>query len=254
MAVIGGGWVLFLVASLIPSVGALPFEWLALRPEAWTHRPWSLLTQSLVLPAHGLGALLSIVFSLMFLNQIGRDAEQLLGPRWLMGAWLAATLGASVVSVAAFSLWGQPPYVYGPWGAVLGLMMALGVRFPDKSIGLMFIGVVRLVYVAAGFVVVSMLLSGSVYAAIPDFGALVAGALWGVYTKRQVGRPARREPAMRAETSPKATATMRRAERAAERERLGERDLDRILEKISAEGMASLTPEERRVLEEASRR
>lgn len=254
MAVVGGGWVLFLVASLISPAGALPFEWLALRPEAWLSRPWSLLTHSFVLPARGFGPLLSIVFALLFLNQIGRDAEQLLGPRWLMGAWIAATVGASVLSIAAFALWSQPPYVYGPWGAVLGLMMALGVRFPDKSIGLMFIGVVRLVYVAAGFVVVSMLLSGSVYAVIPDFGALAAGALWGTYTKRQVGLRTRRPPSLKTEPSAKASAKASTGPRKAERASDLDLDLDRILEKISASGMGSLTPEERRVLEEASRR
>lgn len=253
MAVIGGGWLLFLVVSLVSKAGALPFEWLALRPEAWLGRPWSLLTHSFVLPARGFGPLLSIALALLFLNQIGRDAEQLLGPRWLIGAWLAATLGASVVSVASFALWGQPPYVYGPWGAVLGLMMALGVRFPDKSIGLMFIGVVRLVYVAAGFVVVSMLLSGSVYAVIPDLGALAAGALWGTYTKRQIGQRTRREPSPRGEPLGRAGAPFKSSGQP-KAERASERDLDRILEKISAHGMASLTPEERRVLEEASRR
>jgi len=129
------------------------------------------------------------------------------------------------------------------------LMMALGVRFPDKRIGLMFIGVVRLVYVAAGFVVVSMLLSGSVYAILPDLGALAGGALFGVWSKRQVGqRPAR---GGRGDGAP---VFARSGTPPPPPRKPSVNDLDRILEKISAQGMAALTEDERRVLDEASRR
>lgn len=253
MAVVGGGWVLFLVASLFPG-GARPFEWLALRPEAWLVRPWSLLTHSFVLPVRGLGPLLSVVFALLFLNQIGRDAEALLGDRWLMGAWLAATVGASVSSLVAFAALGEPTFVYGPWGAVLGLMMALGVRFPDKRIGLMFIGVVRLVYVAAGFVVVSMLLSGSVYAILPDLGALAGGALFGTWSKRQVGqRPAKGRGGDGAPVFSRSSPGSDASAPARPSRKPTTTDLDRILEKISAQGIDALTADERRVLEEASR-
>lgn len=254
MAALAGGFVLYLVLRLFGEAAVAPFDRLRLEPDTWLHRPWTVLTHSLVMPEGGLGALLSVVFALLFLNQIGRDAEQLLGPRWLVGAWLAATAGASVTSILGHYSFGVPAVVFGPWSAVLGLMLALGLRFPDKSIGLLFVGVVRLVYVAVGLVVVSMLLAGKVWPIIPDVGGLLGGALFGLYSKAQVGQRASVRPSASHGGSASAADGRSAPRRAAGSSRATAADLDRVLEKISAQGMDALTPEERRVLDEASRR
>ena len=239
-----------LFAFFVPALRAVveAFAWLALDPAAGVvaRRPWTVLTHPFVELTRTPWGLIGVVFAGMFLNLLGRDAEGFLGGRWLTTAWFGATLGASVLAVAVAAV-AAGPLVFGPWTAVIGLLMALGLRFPDKTVPLFLIGAVRMRYVAIGVVVLGLLFNP--FGAVADIGALLGGGLVGYGTARGLSvpvglprtaaeRPARPGAARRAPERPRATST----------------EVDRILEKISAHGVGALTDEERRVLDEASRR
>ena len=254
LAAVVGVYVAVLVVGLfaffVPAfrVVAGAFEWFTLDPSpaVVARRPWSVLTHPFVELNRTPWGLIGIVFAGMFLNLLGRDAETFLGARWLVTAWLGATLGAAVlaIAVAAFG----PAYpVFGPWTAIIGLLMALGLRFPDKTVGLFLLGAVRMKYVAIGAVVLGLLFNP--YGAVADVGALVGGGLVGVLTARGFSVPVG-VPRMTAERPTKPGA----ARRAPERPRATPGEVDRILEKISSHGVGALTDEERRILDEASRR
>ena len=136
LVAMAGLYVAFLVAALVASVapgaGLLVrfFEVLALDPARVATQPWSLVTHPLVNPVLGFFGAISLLFGLSFLHLLGRDATDLLGERWFGLTCLVATLGASFLAIlAAFGL-GYGGRVFGPWPLVMGLAMALGIRFP----------------------------------------------------------------------------------------------------------------------------
>ena len=267
MSVIGGLYALFLLAALVasvaPAVGIVltGFDALTFQPA----RPafaWTFLTHVFVNPSVGLWPLVNVVVAVLFLSTLGRDALDLLGERWLYGALASAALGASLFAFAVHAGLGYPERLFGPWTLVLGLAMALGVRFPDKSIGMMLVGNVRLVILVPVLVFIGALLSASFVPVIGDIGAALGAAAYAGLGAARVGLPARmpRKSAARPdgrssrtdEAPPPARAA--RSERRGASTRASTSDVDRILEKISASGLGSLTADERRVLEEASRR
>ncbi len=255
LAAMAGLYVLFLIAALAASVApgaaglAQVFEWLALSPQAVASRPWSLVTHPFVNPVLGFFGALSLFFGLSFLHLLGRDATELLGERWFGITCLVATLGASLLAVVAGVALGYGGRVFGPWPLVMGLAMALGIRFPEKTVGLFLIGAVRLVVLVPVFLVLSILLNASFFAALPELGAALAGASWAYASRGGL----RRAPRAAAPLRP-GQARPRAQPEATPRGRATSGEVDRILDKISAQGYASLTPEEKRVLEEASRR
>ncbi len=270
MSVIGGLYALFLVAALVASV--VPAAGIVLTGfDALTFQPtrpafaWTFLTHAFVNPAVGFFPLLNVAIAVLFLSTLGRDALDLLGDRWLYGALASAALGASLFALAVHAGLGQPPALFGPWTLVLGLAMALGVRFPDKSIGMMLVGNVRLVILVPVLVLVGALLSASFVPVIGDIGAALGAAAFAGLGAARVGLPARMprksaarpesrssdRPTRTTEAPPPARAS--RTERRSAPARASTSDLDRVLEKISATGMDSLSDDERRVLQDASR-
>jgi hypothetical protein len=254
LVAMAGLYVVFLLAALVASVapgaGLLVrvFEWLALEPQQVASRPWSVVTHPLTHPVLGFWGLIGLLFGLSFLNVLGRDATELLGERWFGLTCLAATLGASVLALLAYWSFGVNSRAEGPWPLVMGLAMALGIRFPDKTIGLFLIGAVRLIVLVPVFLVLSILLNANFFAAVPEVGAALGGLGWAYASRgRRITVPTLRvakPKAERARTEPTPAA----------RTGATQAEVDRILDKISAQGSGSLTPEERRVLEEASRR
>lgn len=256
VAAIGGLYALFLVLTLAgslgsPSVGPL-FDLLVFEPGR-PHYVWTFLTHPFVFPVLGFFALLSVVFGGLFLMTLGRQAIDLLGERWLVGALVAATLGASLFTFATHAATGQPTAVFGPWSLVLGLAMALGVRHPHLTIALMFVGAVRLVILVPVLVLLGALLSGSFVSSLAEIGAALGGALFAAVGRASVGLPqrTRRVPSTPPRSAASSSETGR--SRAARSARTASSDIDRILDKISASGLGSLTPEERRTLDDASR-
>ena len=247
-----GLYVLFLIvaltASVAPGAGVLVrvFEALSLQPSRVARTPWSIVTHPLVHPVLGFWGALNLAFGLSFLNVLGRDATDLLGERWFGLTCLIATVGASLLAILAYAALGFEGRVSGPWPLVMGLAMALGVRFPDKTIGLFIIGAVRLIVLVPVFLVLSILLNASFFAAVPELGAALAGASW-AYATRSGMRRATPKRAAGAKAEPTRAEPARPA-------RATSSEVDRILDKISAQGYGSLTADERRVLEEASRR
>jgi len=253
LVAMAGLYVVFLLAALIASVapgaGVLVrfFEALSLEPARVASRPWSVLTHPLTHPVLGFWGLIGLAFGLSFLNVLGRDATDMLGERWFGFTCLAATVGASLVTLLAFAIFGFNGRASGPWPLVMGLAMALGIRFPDKTIGLFLIGAVRLIVLVPFFLGFSILLNASFFAAVPELGAALGGAAWAYASRgRRIAVPSLRTSTPRAERV--------RTEPGAARTGTSQAEVDRILDKISAEGYGALSAEERRVLEDASRR
>lgn len=223
------------------------------------------------------GGWLHLLGNMLTLYFFGRAMEETLGRKGLLALYLlSGTIGGLVQVIAAFALprfWGAP--VVGASAGVFGLIAAFAMRAPDQPIT-MFIYFfpitiqAKLLLIGEGVISLVGLLGPLInfYSLTGNLAhaAHLGGMLTGIFFIRWAGsmrRPfefwkpfARRTPPKRELVS--TTAAPRRAWRAAAKpaEELppGEfisREVDPILEKISAQGIHSLTPRERQILEAA---
>ncbi len=150
--------------------------------------PWQLLTYAFLHLSPGFGGLLHILFNMLWMMWIGRDYEELYGPGRIMGVYILGAVGGALLTVALHAVFPSVgPFggtVHGASGAVLALMTMVAIHQPDKRIGLMFIGVVRLIHVVIGFIALDILF-------LSAGGTSVSAHLGGVATGFLLGRIAR---------------------------------------------------------------
>ena len=234
-------------------------EVFGLTPSLVLVHPWSVLTYALL---HG--GFFHIFFNMLALFMFGPMVEDRLGGARFIRLYVLSALGGAALSVALLPLAGDATII-GASAAVFGVMLAFVLEWPDAPIFVFPLPVpVKAKWLLTFFVVLNLaplvfqthdgiahlahlggfgtaflflrgarLLSGwrRTGARVSDAAVLVHPGP--ARTVRRDGRPAPRRPA----TDPKVLD-----------------EVDRVLDKISAGGLASLTPEERRFLDEMSRR
>lgn len=262
-----------LVFQWVGVLEAAAHQFLALTPtgSGVLRAPWTLLTYGVTHLGGGLGGFLQVLFNVLILLWVGEEMERMLGGTWLLVAYFASTLGGALAALAVAAVPGMaaPGYVFGANAAVLGVMMATATRYPYKTVSLLFLGNVRLLYVVAGLLVLALLLSGPFHFLF-EVGGVAVAFLYGVAEKRGhdlhtwaaflAGEQRRESRTQRAKPPREARMPQmpwRQAEpegAATPRRRATQAEVDRILDKISAQGKTALTPEERRILDEYSRR
>ena len=230
-------------------------EYLAFRPVEALARPWTILTYMFV---HG--GLFHLLFNMLGLVFFGPRLEERWGSKEFLKFYLICGLGGALLSCLF-------PYqaIIGASAAVYGILLGFAFFWPDSPIYIWGILPIRAKWLVAILVAISVLstVSGgaSGVAHLAHLGGLGAAFLylkspwapsaWGpvasrrsgaragaarAFARRALGRPAPLQVNVR-------TIATHRAN-----------DVDQILDKISAHGIASLTEEERRRLEEASQR
>ena len=252
---------IFLVVLLLSQTRAggvvLDFLWLdRLRVLV---RPWTLFTYAFThaQPIH-------FLFNMLGLYFLGPPLEERWGGSAFVRFYLVAALGGAI-----FSLF-LPGQVLGASAAINGLLMAWALIWPDVEIHLFGVIPVKVKWLALGYAVLSVLgtagSGGDGTAHFAHLGGFVAGFLylkspwapreWGEVPTRSGARKkagalsawvGKKRPAAPATVTPHPSSAPR-----AERELLD--DVDRILDKISAQGLGSLTDDERRRLDEVSKR
>ena len=270
----------FVLLSIV-NLGGVMAEWLALAadPSVVLTRPWTLLTYSFANLYVGFFGLISFAFAMAWLNWIGRDLEWEHGSHQLFGLYVLAILGGAALAV------GLGGGGFGAWGAVGAVVVAAAVLHPDRGIGLMFIGVISLKWVAIVFVVLDLAFSRD----LTHVGAYLVALAFGLAARRGIelgawAKPLFRGAASRPQPVPsfggagggfggrfrgrgeddegeawKKKTAGRAAPARASRKKAApakptQADVDRILEKIHASGVDSLSKDERRVLESWSGR
>jgi len=272
---------------------------LALQPTYpdFLFEPWQLVTYNFMHLSGGLPGLLHIAFNMLWLFWIGKEYEEMHGSErmWKLylfsgvaGGLMCILLSPVLPGIAGGTVGGVDIPVEGASASVLGVAMAVAILYPYKQIGLLFIGVVRLLYVVLGFLVIDALL------ALTSTGVAVAahwgGALGGfLFAKSERGAlpfslpgwlgggGSRRSRASSSQSaspslldrleawlggspdgsptppsSPSSDASSSSSKAAPTQANDLEKEVDRILEKISAEGYDALSDEEKRTLQEAS--
>ena len=266
----------------IEAINIFVYDWLSLFaafPDILL-RPWQLVTYNFLHLGGGLGGFLHILFNMLWLIWIGQDYEELYGSRQMTWLYLIGGIGGGLLTVIVYALLpaGGPVVVYGASASVLGVMAAVATLHPNKSIALLFIGVIPLKYLVIGFLIFDLLINvGSGVAVTAHLGGALFGFLFARLQKEgwTVGSPSYSTPSSggdggflsrldawlgnRADKKekPKPKRGPRRATSKVSDvhvvSEINQKEVDRILDKISERGYDSLSEDEKRILYEASR-
>ncbi|HEU0016209.1 MAG TPA: rhomboid family intramembrane serine protease [Longimicrobium sp.] len=270
------------VVSLFPGTGGVRglLPWVAFAPRDFFVKPWTLLTYAFVHvdPWHLLGNALSLFF-------FGPPLEARWGSRGFLKFVAVSAAGGAILSALLYFI--QPAtFIIGASAAAFGILLAFAMYWPDMEIlvfgvfplkakwlvGIMVaLNIIMLAPSYGGDVAVLAHLGGVLSAflylkspwAPPSWGDLpslakrkkksgLAVVRWGGKKEDQAQQQRTAETGRARRGVPVSVAGGGAGSSRAERDLLD--DVDRILDKISAQGLSSLTDEERRRLDEVSRR
>lgn len=243
---------------LVPGAARLAENWFAFQPTRIFIRPWGLFTYMFI---HG--GLMHVAMNMLFLFFFGPPLESRWGGREFFKYYVICGLGG-----AALSYLFLPATVIGASAAIYGVMLAFAMNWPDAPIYVFGIFPVKAKWLVAFFFIVSLIsaFNGSAGGGIAHFahlGGIITGFIYlksdlrgGKRVKRVVHSVKARRLAIvpRAERDERASAGNERAGRQVKEDQALYDAVDRVLDKISAQGMASLTPDELRLLDEVSKR
>ena len=226
--------IMFFLQVVMPGITRM----LDLVPALVLIRPWTLVTYMFL---HG--GFMHILFNMLTLYFFGPRVEERMGSRrFLILYFLSGLTGAAASFLFAFN-----SAVIGASGAVFGVMLAYARFWPDAQILLYFMIPVPVWLALAGFVALSLWsgLNGS-RSGVADFchlGGFVGAALYLVYLNRAAGT--RRFRPKTVSPVPKETLNNWKRVDPNRVHEVNRDEVNRILDKISAKGLNSLTPQER---------
>ncbi len=218
-------------------------RFLMLQPEHLTNplRWYELVTYSLV---HSRTDILHLVFNLLFLFVFGRQVEAMIGgrPAFLRFALLAALVSSVTYLFFELIRFGAAYPMLGASGIAYACLVAFATLMPHAEVVVFFFPV-RAWVLAAILMLIALYTSAvSNFTGVAHLAHLGGGAFGFLYVRyrHSFGSIVER-------------ARQQRRENRAERDVDRRREMDRILEKISREGLNSLTRAERRFLDSASK-
>jgi membrane associated rhomboid family serine protease len=230
-------------------------DWFAFQPTRIFLRPWGAFTYMFV---HG--GLMHLAMNMLVLFFFGPPLESRWGGREFLKYYVICGLGG-----VALSFFFLPAAVVGASAAIYGLMLAFAVSWPDAPIYIWGIFPVKAKWLVAFFFVLSLLSAfdgsqGGGVAHLAHLGGLVTGFLYlkghhlvGARAQKLTRTVRKRRlaivPHAEEEIHPSARPRMEDDEEKALYDAV-----DRVLDKISAHGMSSLTSDELKLLDDVSRR
>jgi membrane associated rhomboid family serine protease len=233
------------------------FRWFAFAPAAVLTRPWGAVTYMFL---HG--DLMHLFVNMLVLFFFGPPLEARWGSSEFLKFYFICGLGGVALSFVFASA-----SIVGASAAIYGLMLAFAMNWPEAPIYIWGIFPVKAKWLVAFLFVVSLMSafsgSGGNIAHFAHLGGVITGFLYlksdwrpgevkrgrrgGIRVRRMASVP-RKDSRQEARRGKPPTAEWEKADESILDE------VDRILDKISAEGMTSLTDEERETLDNVSRR
>ena len=266
--IIANAVVLLLLETVFTSDGLLSL--LAFDTRAALHRPWTFVTYMFV---HG--DLIHLAVNSLGLWVFGTPVEQRLGSRRFLLFYFYCGIGAAVFSLLLTALTPIAPFV-GASGAVLGLVVAFAMSWPDTELIVFPIPVpIRARTLAIGLVAFNAVMALPLFRGGSNiaYEAHLGGALFGyLFFRLQAcasaapAAPVRRSVEHVVPVPPRSSEPERIERVATERHASPQRrrraeptdamavEIDRVLDKISATGLESLTPAERRFLDDVAQK
>ncbi len=268
--------------SLFGVPGLATENWLAVPAdlESLLYKPWTLITYMFL---HY--DFLHILFNMLWLFWFGQLFIQFIIPKRMLSVYLLGGLSGAVLYIAAFNLIPafQPSVpisiALGASASVYAIVIAVCAYVPDYSIGLLFIGRVKLKYIAIVVVVIDLLSisGGNAGGHIAHLGGALFGYFFAIRLKKGKditkgfsatmdwlfsmfkSRPKMRVTSSKYRTSqrPSSGASDTKAQSDMQynkNKKATQAEIDRILDKISKNGYDSLTKEEKDTLFDMSKK
>jgi len=269
--------VVFLIMAVIlvvSNVAQFPevFNWVhaqvAIPPAfgAYILKPWTIITYAFV---HDLSGIFHILFNMLFLYWFGKLFVEYLGSDKVIAVYFLGALAGGIAYLLVYNLipfyiQQSPPGMIGASAAVYAIVVAAATLLPDYTFFLLFLGPVRIKYIAAFYIVISFLgtigtnaggniahlggaLIGFVY-----IKQLQAGVNWGSWITatiewfKSLFQPRSHVKVSYRSDSPKKPTSKSSS--------VSQEELDAILDKISDGGYESLSKEEKEKLFNASKK
>ena len=235
------------------------------------YQPWSAITYMFLHTD-----VMHIFFNMISLYWFGRIALECLSQKQLVGLYILGGLAGAAMYVLSYNLFPyfsvavHNSYLLGASGAVVAICVAAATLQPNYPIRLMFIGEVKLIWVAIGMVAISVFgITGN--NAGGEF-AHIGGAIWGYFYAKAwmkgkdysqlvtsvinwFTNTFKRTPKIKVKQGGKQTASRVKTDAEYNREkRANEAAIDAILDKIKQRGYESLTADEKRELFDRSKK
>ncbi|MBT9393910.1 rhomboid family intramembrane serine protease [Hymenobacter sp. NST-14] len=231
--------------------------------------PWTIITYAFTHEGF-----LHILFNLLNLYWFGALIREYLGDRRLVSVYVLGALVGAVFFLLAFNLipalrpgLGVP--LIGASAGVTAVIMAAATLMPDYQFSLILIGPVRIKYIAAVVILLSILAinQGNPGGGLAHIGGAVLGFVFirQLQAGRDLGRPVQaigdwagrvfsRRPNLRATRGGATAAAAPAPTRKSTPSQPAEDEIDQILDKISHSGYESLSKEEKQKLFRASQK
>lgn len=232
-------------------------QWFGFHPTRIIFYPWGVVTYMFV---HG--GLGHLVFNMLMLFFFGPPLEAKWGEREFLKFYVVSGLGAAALSYAFL-----PSSIIGASGAIYGVMLAFAMNWPNAPVYVFGIFPVLAKYLVGFMALVSLLSAtgsaqgGGGIAHFAHLGGLIAGFLYLKADWRtgkaldELKRKAKKKRRLAIVPGDEGDEEQSGGGRRSRREDPALYDkVDAVLDKISAEGMSSLTEDELKLLDEVSRK
>ncbi len=234
----------FLVSFLITPVGKFFFYWFSVYPATlgMSLQLWRPMTYQFLHSTSGFG---HIFWNMLILFFFGPMLERLWGSRKFLVFYLVCgAAGGVLYPLLALAGWLRVAPLIGASGAILGMLAAGAILFPNMRVLVMFIFPVRLRIVAVILALVSILtlLRPEQFENAGGEAAHLAGMAAGAIYVFSQGWRERFKLKIQSGRWEKKIAT----------ERSLQAKLDQILQKVHDSGIQSLTPKEKKLLKQAT--
>jgi hypothetical protein len=175
---------LLVVQFLFPVTASGLSSFLAFRPDFFLHGAlWQPFTYSFVHPPQSLVGTLFELLSLWFLAGFLEDTHS---ASWVTGLYAVSVLGTAAAATAIYAACGALGYViaeiplYGCFGGIFGLLVAIGVLFGDMEFLLFFTIGIKARYMVAiyALITIAMLFGEQRMYAFAELGGALAGWLF----------------------------------------------------------------------------
>lgn len=273
--VLGVTGVFFTVAgygSLFQSISQ--YLMLPANPSQLIYQPWTLITYFFYHEG-----VFHILFNMLFLYWFGRIIAEYIGQNKVLGLYVWGGIFGGILYLLVYNLlpYYAPAingtYLLGASGGVIAIVVGAATFMPNFTVPLIFLGPVRLKYIAAFYVITSLLQSTGSNAGgeIAHLGGALAGFLFITQLKsgndwsrivvqfitwvKSLFKP---QPKIKvsyrsakSSSSAKSTNSTRTSEK--KKPETSQSEIDAILDKISERGYDALTKEEKQKLFNASK-
>lgn len=251
--------ILMLAGGTFPDVTILVLEWLGApaSPFALPGRFWTLITYNFV---HF--NFIHLLFNLLWFYWMGLLFTEYLSGRRLVWVYLMGGISGYLVYLLAFNIFpGLSPMaesarLIGASASVMAVVSAIAFYLPNYTLHLLFLGRIKLIWLAIGLFVLDFLMisSNNPGGHLAHMGGFLFGYIYITLFRHNL--LPRFDSASWFRPKPKVTyrsTTIKTDEKYNEEKKQRQAEIDRILDKIKDSGYQSLTEREKEILFRASK-